>query len=84
MLKKVVALGFGAVLALSPLAALAQTDQTAPAAGAPAAKTMSAPSGSHKSQMRHRRSMSHQRARASAHHMKTMKSAPATEAAPKS
>ena len=35
MLKKIAAIGLGAALALSPLAALAQTDQTtAPAAGA--------------------------------------------------
>ena len=37
MLKKIAAVGLSAVLALSPLAALAQTDQSAPAAGAPAA-----------------------------------------------
>ncbi len=37
MLKKVAAIGLIAALALSPLVALAQTDQAAPAAGAPAA-----------------------------------------------
>ena len=44
MFKKIAALGFSAALALSPLAALAQTDQsTAPAAGAAAAGSDMAP-----------------------------------------
>jgi len=40
MLKKIAAIGLGAALVLSPLAAFAQTDTTAPATGAaPAAGT---------------------------------------------
>jgi hypothetical protein len=43
MYKKIAAIGLSAALALSPLAALAQTDQNAaPAAGAPAAGTENA------------------------------------------
>ena len=86
MLKKIVAIAFGAGLALAPLAALAQTDQStapaAPAAGATAAPA--APSGSHRSQMRHRRSMSHHRARASAEHMKQMSKPAAPQSSPDS
>ena len=74
MLNKIAAIGFGATIALSPLAAIAQTDQSAPAA---TGQSMAAPSGSHKSQMRHRSSRSNQRARASAHHMHKMRTTPA-------
>jgi hypothetical protein len=84
MLNRFAAIGLGAVVALTPLAALAQTDQAAPAAGAPSAT--SAPSGSYKSQMRHRANTHKERARASADHMRMMRhqkpATPAPAAAP--
>ena len=76
MLNRTVAIGIAAIIALSPLAALAQ-EQLAQAAPAATGEKMAAPSGSHKSQMRHKRSQSHQRARASAHHMHKMRTTPA-------
>jgi hypothetical protein len=80
MVTKLAAIGLTAVIALSPLAALAQTDQAAPAGGASSA---TAPTGTHKSQMRQRSNLSKERARASAEHMRKMrhtppKTAPAT------
>ena len=67
MLKKLAAIGLGAAIVFSPMAALAQTDQpAAPAAGAEAAKPMAAPTGSHRSHHRRTRSRAHQRARAGA------------------
>jgi hypothetical protein len=84
MVNKLTAIGLSAVIALSPCVALAGTDQqlaqAAPAAGA---SPTPAPTGSHKSQMRHRSNMSKERARASAEHMRKMrhtppKAAPAT------
>jgi hypothetical protein len=88
MLNRFAAIGLGAVIALSPLAALAQTDQqlaqAAPAAGAPGATP--APSGSHRSQMRNRANTHKERARASAEHMRMMRhhkpATPAPAAAP--
>jgi hypothetical protein len=71
---KMIALGLGAAIAFAPLSAIAQIDQSAaPAASAPAAM---APTGSHKSQMRHRANMSRERARASAHNMHQHKDNP--------
>ncbi len=82
MVNKFAAIGLTAVIALSPLAALAETDQlaqaAAPAAGA--AAPAPAPTGSHKSQMRHRSNMSKERSRASAEHMRKMRTAPAATA----
>jgi predicted lipid-binding transport protein (Tim44 family) len=43
MLKTLTAIGISAAIAFAPLAALAQTDTTAPAAGAPAATDNMAP-----------------------------------------
>lgn len=74
MLKKFAAIGLGAAIVFSPMAALAQTD--APAAGAEAAKPMAAPTRSHRSHRRHMHSTAHQRARAGA-------AAAQTPAAPK-
>ena len=75
MLKTIALIGLGtALLAFTPLPAIAQTDQSAaPAASAPAA---TAATGSHKSQMRHRANMSKERARASVH-MRQMQHKPA-------
>jgi hypothetical protein len=72
MIKTFVAIGLGAVIVFSPLAAMAQsTSGTAHAGGG----------GSHRSHMRHSGNMSRERARASAEHMRMMRHAPA---APKS
>jgi hypothetical protein len=65
-----VAIGLGAVIAFSPLAAMAQS-ATAHAGGG----------GSHSSHVRHSRNAHKERARAGAEHMRTMRHAPA---APKS
>ncbi len=74
MLNKIALLGVGAALALAPLSAFAQTDQsTAPAAPGASATPAAAPSGTHRSQMRHRSNMSKERARASAKHMHHMR-----------
>jgi hypothetical protein len=71
MLKTITLLGLGAAVAFSSLPAFAQTDQpAAPQASAPAS---TAPTGSHKSQIRHRASMSKERARASAHHVRHLR-----------
>lgn len=76
MLKTIAFVGLGMAIAYTPLPSMAQTDQSAaPAASAPAATT---PTGSHKSQMRHRAQLSRERARASAHHMRHMQHKPAT------
>jgi hypothetical protein len=83
MLNKFAAIGVSAVIALSPLAALAGSDQqlaqAAPATGGTSATT--APTGSYKSQMRHRSNTHKERARASAEHMRQMRQhKPATTA----
>jgi hypothetical protein len=76
MLKTIALIGVGAAIAFTPLPTIAQTDQSAaPATSAPSA---TAPTGSHRSQMRHRANMSRERARASAHHMRHMQHKPAT------
>jgi hypothetical protein len=77
MVNKFAAIGLGALIALSPLAAVAQTDQAAPGAAgaaAPAAKT-----GTHRAMTQHK---SRQRSRASAHHMHKMSKKPAASSAP--
>jgi hypothetical protein len=48
----------------------------APGTPAPIPGMMAAPTGSHQSQMRRRSNMSKERARASAHHMRHMRTAP--------
>jgi hypothetical protein len=82
MINKYVAMGLGALIALAPLAVLpqaaqAQTDTTT---AAPMAKP--AHTGSHRSHVRRKGNTAAHRARASAHHMHKMRTAPA--AAPKS
>lgn len=85
MLNKLVAIGFGAVIALAPLAAVAQTEQLAQAAtpdtsmASPAAKH----TGSHRGHMRRKGNTAGHRARASAHHMHHMHTKPMATA-PKS
>ena len=56
MQKKFAAIGLSAALVLSPLAALAQNDQTAPAAAAAASDTMS--KDAMKKPMKHKKHMS--------------------------
>lgn len=90
MVNKFLAIGLGAVIALAPLAAVAQTEQLAQAAPAAtdttAAKPMAKPAhtGSHRGHIRRKGNTAGERARASAHHMHKMRMAPATPAAPKS
>ena len=90
MLNKFVAIGLGAVIALAPLAAVAQTEQLAQAAPAPdasMAKPMAKPAhtGSHRGHIRRKGNTAGHRARASAHHMHHMSTKPAMPAeAPKS
>jgi hypothetical protein len=82
MINTFAAIGLGAVVALAPLAAHAETYQLAQVAAAPAA-TSHTPTGSHRSQMRHRSNLHKEQARAGAEHMRKMRHPPAT-AAPKS
>ena len=71
MLKTITLLGLGAAVAFTSLPAFAQTDQSAaPQASAPAS---TAPTGSHKSQIRHRANMSMESARVSAHHVRHLR-----------
>jgi hypothetical protein len=90
MLNKFVAIGLGAVIALAPLAAVAQTEQLAQAAPAATPDTsMASPAakhtGSHRGHIRRKGNTAGHRARASAHHMHHMSKKPAAPAeAPKS
>jgi hypothetical protein len=70
MVNKFVAISLGALIALAPVATMAQTDTTAPAA-------KSTSTGSHRAHHRRQHNMSKERARAGAHHVhKKMTSAP--------
>ena len=89
-MNKLVAIGLGAVIALAPLAAVAQTEQLAQAAPAATPDTsMASPAakhtGSHRGHVRRKGNTAGHRARASAHHMHHMRTKPAAPAeAPKS
>jgi hypothetical protein len=92
MLNKFVAIGLGAVIALAPLAAAAQTEQLAQAAPAAtdttAAKPMAKPA-MHKGKapahhMHMKKPAHHMHMKKPAHHMHKKKMAPAAPAAPKS
>ncbi len=73
MFKFVFAIGLGAIMAASPLAALAQTGQPATPAGHTTSHVKHhTPTRSYRSEMRHRSNQSKERARASAEHMRTM------------
>ena len=72
MRKTIVMFGLGVVIAFSPLAALAQTDQGASAPSAAAAKP-AGHSGSHRSYLRQRSNSHKERARASAEHIRKMR-----------
>ena len=83
MINKYVAMGLGALIALAPVAASAQatTDTTAPSMATPA----KGHTGSHRGHVRRKGNTAAHRARASAHHMHKMRTAPAAPAeAPKS
>jgi hypothetical protein len=82
MINKYVAMGLGALIALAPVAAMAQaTPDTTTAA--PMAKP--AHTGSHRGHVRRKGHTAAHRARASAHHIHKMRTAPAAPAeAPKS
>jgi hypothetical protein len=88
MINKYVAMGLGALIALAPVAAIAQ-EQVAQAATdtTPAAAPAAAPAhtGSHRRHIRRKGNTAAERARASAHHMHKKRTAPAAPAeAPKS
>jgi hypothetical protein len=83
MINKYVAMGLGALIILAPVAASAQatTDTTAPSMASPA----TGHTGSHRGHVRRKGNTAAHRARASAHHMHKMRTAPAAPAeAPKS
>jgi hypothetical protein len=88
MINRYVAMGLGALIALAPVAALAQeqvaqasTDTTAPSMATPA----KGHTGSHRGHVRRKGNTASHRARASAHHMHKKMMAPAAPAeAPKS
>jgi hypothetical protein len=84
MINKYVAMGLGALIALAPVAALAQeqvaqasTDTTAAAPPPTAGHT-----GSHRGHLRRKGNTAAHHARASAHHMHKMRTKPAAPAAP--
>jgi hypothetical protein len=73
MLKTIASIFLSAAVALGPIASFAQaTQSSAPAASAHAQK----PTGSYRSQMRHRSNLSKERARASAENMRHLRTAP--------
>ena len=77
------AISIGALVGLSPLAAMAQSDGSAQpmllAQAAPAPNSAHAGGGgSHSRHMRHRANTHKERARAGAEHMRQMRTAPAT------
>jgi hypothetical protein len=77
MVIRFAAIGLGAVIALSPLAAMAQADGTQPmqvAQAAPAANSAHAGGGgSHRRHLRHRANAHKEQARAGAEHMRQMR-----------
>jgi len=86
MLKTFLAISFGAFVAVSPLAALAQSEgpaqseQLAQAAPAATGTAHAAGGGSHRRHLRHRANQSRERARAGAEHMRQMHMPPAAPA----
>jgi hypothetical protein len=88
MINKYVAMGLGALIALAPVPAVAQeVAQAAPAAtpDTSMASPTTGHTGSHRGHVRRKGNTAGHRARASAHHMHKMRTAPAAPAeAPKS
>ena len=72
-----VAMSLGALVAFSPLCAMAQSEPEQVAQAAPAGTAHAAGGGSHRRHLRHRSNLSRERARASAEHMRQMRMAPA-------
>jgi hypothetical protein len=76
MLRRIAMIGLGALFALAPLPALAQTNPPA-APGATSASqshaTAATRSGSYRSQMRHRNNQARERARATAEHARKVR-----------
>ena len=76
MINKYLAMGLGALIAVAPMAVLPQAAQAQTDTAAPMAKPMH--TGSHRSHMRRKGRTAADRARASAHHMHHMRTAPKT------
>jgi hypothetical protein len=72
-------IGLGALIALPPLAAMAQStpEQVAQATPTPTGTAHAGGGGSHSRHLRHRANQSRERARAGAEHMRQMRMAPA-------
>ena len=81
MINKYVAMGLGALIALAPVAALAQEQVAQAATDTTMAAPTKAHTGSHRGHQRRKGNTAGHRARASAHHKHSMHKAPA---APKS
>ena len=82
MINKYVAMGLGALIALAPVAAVAQEQVAQAATDTSMASPAAGHTGSHRGHIRRKGNTAGHRARASAHHMHKMRTAPAT--APKS
>jgi hypothetical protein len=81
MMNRFVVISFGALVALSPLPAMAQSEAPAQPVQVAQASTTAAPTaprGSHGRHLRNQGNLSKERARASAEHMRQMRMAPAT------
>jgi hypothetical protein len=77
MVNTFAAIGLGAVIALSPLAAIAQPDGSAQPMQVAQSSAHAGGGGSFKRHLRYRNNQSRERARAGAEHMRQMRMAPA-------
>jgi hypothetical protein len=80
MKTRFLAISLGALIGLSPLVAVAQSEGSAEPMQVAQASTSAAPTtsrGSHRRHVRNQRNRSRERARASAEHKRTMREAPA-------
>jgi hypothetical protein len=84
MVKKLLAIGLGAVIALAPVAVIEAQAQAAATPDTSMASPAAKHTGSHRGHIRRKGNTAGHRARASAHHMHHMHSKPAAPAAPKS
>jgi hypothetical protein len=82
MINKYVAMGLGALIALAPVAALAQEQVAQATPDTSMAAPTTGHTGSHRGHQRRKGNTAAHRARASAHHVHKMRTAPAE--APKS
>jgi hypothetical protein len=78
MLNRIAWVGLGAVLALAPLCAFAQTSQSAPAASNASTipNRATVRSGTHRTRAQHRNTLNRQKARATAEHARQLRAAP--------